>query len=132
MPIHVVAAVVAHQDRVMVCRRRADRSEGGLWEFPGGKVEPGEDPAAALRRELAEELSITVDVGARLSFDETERPSGVIALDVYRAVLTSQPPRVSTDHDEIRWVTLAELGRFNFAPADRPAVRELTSTRPPR
>lgn len=118
--IDVVAAVIECDGRFLACRRRPDRASGGLWEFPGGKVEPGETLALALRRELLEELGITIKVGETLMVNEFA-PAG-IRLTCLHAEVIDQGPLASSDHDAIEWVPRQELPGRAWAPADLPAV----------
>jgi 8-oxo-dGTP diphosphatase len=99
-------------------------TQPGLWEFPGGKVEPGETPADALRREMAEELGCTVDVGAHVATCEHENGSGIVILETYRCTLVTGEPRAS-EHDEIRWLAPEQLADLPWSPADLPTVRRL-------
>lgn len=123
-PIAVVGAIIVCDGLVFAARRSPERSAGGLWEFPGGKVEPGEDPPAALRRELAEELGIDVHVGELAARYTTPVGSALIDLACYWAELRSDAPVASTDHDHMDWFTPAELPDLGWSPADVPIVRD--------
>lgn len=116
----VVAAVVTRGDEVLAARRRGPAQVAGRWEFPGGKVEPGEDPAAALRREIAEELGWDVDVLGRVG-PEVDVP-GIGVLRAYRAAPGPGDPGIGPDHDLLRWVAPAELTTLEWLPADLPIV----------
>jgi len=124
-PLHVVAGVVSDGPHVLACRRRADRDAGGRWEFPGGKVEPGESAAEALRRELREELSIDVEVLGPLTTDDTRVGKRIIRLTCLRVRLTGPRPERSTDHDRLAWLSPGELSGLEWAEPDLPAVRLL-------
>ena len=128
-PLLVVAAVLRDGGRVLACRRAPGRDAAGQWEFPGGKVEPGEELGAALAREVREELGVGIHVGALLDRSVTVRADGrAIDLACYDCTLDGPAPVSSTDHDALRWLTPAELGGLDWAEADRPAVRLLTGT----
>ena len=125
-PLLVVAAVVRDGGRVLACRRAQGKDAAGQWEFPGGKVEAGEEPAAALARELREELAVGVHVGALLDRSVTVRADGrAIDLACYDCALEGAAPVSSTDHDALRWLPPERLGELDWAEADRPAVRLL-------
>ncbi len=120
--VSVVGAAVVANGRVLASRRTEPPRLAGLWEFPGGKVEPGEDDVTALRRELREELAVEVEVGRRVGPD---LPIGTTAvLRVYLAVLTEGEPAL-VDHDEHRWLGPDELDAVPWIPVDLPVVAEL-------
>ena len=130
--LEVVAAVMIRDARALACRRAPHKPGAGTWEFPGGKVEAGERHEAALVREIREELGIDVAVGALV--DRSEVPVGdrVIDLACYRVAPLGPLPTASTDHDELRWVPLADLGDLGWSAPDLPAVRSLVlATRHP-
>jgi 8-oxo-dGTP diphosphatase len=130
--IRVVAAVIRRGDEILACRRRPDISSAGLWEFPGGKVEPGETPEAALAREIREELGIDIRVGALIDRSTTALDSGrLIDLACYDA-RAETPPEQSVDHDELRWLLPRDLGSLTWAAPDLPTVAILsTPPQPP-
>jgi 8-oxo-dGTP diphosphatase len=120
--LHVVAALIQEGHRVLLDRRHQG-SLAGHWEFPGGKVEPGETGKQALRRELWEELGVEASIG-----DEVARSTDVsrdveITLVLYEASLHGQPQAV--DVEVIRWFTLDELDALPMPPADRPLVEAI-------
>lgn len=117
----VVAAVIEHDGRLLACRRRPGKAAAGRWEFPGGKIEPGETPEAALVREIREELDVGIRVTGHLTTDDT----GGIRLVCLRARLTGARPTSSTDHDALEWVAPDALAEYEWADADWPAVRML-------
>ncbi|WP_420364277.1 (deoxy)nucleoside triphosphate pyrophosphohydrolase [Curtobacterium sp. L3-7] len=129
--IEVVAAVLTRDDgSVFVCRRSPGRASAGFWEFPGGKVERGEEPRDALARELREELDIESQIGALITRDTTAVGSAQIDLACYRVAFDSEGPKRSTDHDELRWMTPSELHLLRWAPPDLPAARIVSAGQP--
>ena len=121
-PLIVVAAVIRDGDRILACRRGPGKDAAGRWEFPGGKVEPGETPEAALARELGEELGVDARIGRLVDRTVTVAGGRAIDLACYAATLTGGRPAGSTDHDELRWVRPEELRTLDWADADLPAV----------
>lgn len=124
--VRVVAAVVLRDGLVMAARRGPGVRMAGKWEFPGGKVEVGEDDRTALARELMEELSLSVAVGACMGENVHTEERGPFCLVAYRAEILSGEP-VLTDHDAVRWLRPGELGTLDWAPADLPFVEALSS-----
>ncbi|HYM85645.1 MAG TPA: Nudix family hydrolase [Pseudoxanthomonas sp.] len=123
--IHVVAAVITDaRGRILLARRTDGRDLAGLWEFPGGKREPGESPEAALVRELQEELGITVQVGAPLINVPQQYPDKRLTLDV-RHVTTWQGTPRGIEGQALAWVAPEKLTRYPMPPADRPVVAAL-------
>ncbi len=119
VPIRVVAAVARRGDRLLVCQRPAHKRHGGLWEFPGGKVEPGEDDAAALRRELHEELGVAVTAVGPEAF--AHHDAGSPFLIAFIPVEIEGEPACH-EHQALAWATLAELAAMALAPTDRAYV----------
>lgn len=120
--VRVVGAVIVREDAVFAARRNPERSAGGLWEFPGGKVEPGETPEQALARELEEELSVTVAVGPLVDRSLSTVGEKRIELACYLATLIGAEASASTDHDAMQWIPLTELDRWDWAPGDVPIL----------
>lgn len=125
-PIRVVGAVFVDGDRVLACRKAPGKSLAGLWEFPGGKIEPGESPEEALARELSEELSLTAVVGDKVATTVHTYDFATIELTTFLCTIQSGE-LVLTDHDATRWVTAAEAQTLDWAPADIPAVALISS-----
>jgi 8-oxo-dGTP diphosphatase len=124
--VDVVGAVIRNDAGEVLCALRApNMSMAGLWEFPGGKIEPHEAPAESLRREIREELGCEISVGDLVADVTHEYPTVIVHLMTYAAAVTQGQP-VAREHAELRWVTLADLGRLNWAPADIPTVKRLT------
>jgi 8-oxo-dGTP diphosphatase len=119
-----VAAVIVRDGRVLVSRRPAGTALGGLWEFPGGKIEAGETDRAALARELREELGIDVRPGPLWGILRHRYPEREVVLRFRFAEIASGEPR-PLEVDEVRWVAAADLPELAFPPADRPLVADL-------
>jgi 8-oxo-dGTP diphosphatase len=117
----VVGAALLRDGRVLASRRTAPPPLAGLWEFPGGKVEPGESDVQALVRELREELGVDAVIGARLGGDVDV--GDALLLRVYLATAVGEPLLV--DHDAHRWLSLAELDDVPWIPVDAPVVEAL-------
>ena len=123
--IRVVGAIVVRNGTVFAARRNAERSAGGLWEFPGGKVEAGESPEAALRRELQEELNVDVSVGSFIDRSISDIGDSRIELSCYAARFEGEDPVASSDHDAMQWVPLEDLSSLEWAPGDVPLIEAL-------
>jgi 8-oxo-dGTP diphosphatase len=119
--VRVVAGVIEVEGRVLVARRGPGQDGAGRWEFPGGKVEPGEADAAALARELREELRIGVEVAQRLAEVRHPHRGGLIHL-VFYAVTCRVGHPVAVEHAELGWAWPAELDALLWMPADVPAL----------
>jgi 8-oxo-dGTP diphosphatase len=113
----VAAALTIEQEKLLITQRKKDSSHGFLWEFPGGKVEEGEDPRGALRRELKEELDVEAEVGRLFDAVFYSYPEHPILLLVYRCRVEKGFLRLIGCHD-LRWVTLKELESLAMPPAD--------------
>ncbi|HEY7778588.1 MAG TPA: (deoxy)nucleoside triphosphate pyrophosphohydrolase [Ktedonobacterales bacterium] len=123
-PILVTAGILERDGSVLIARRRRGVRRGLLWELPGGKVDAGETPEAALARELYEELGVTVAVGERVGTSLYRYPDQTVELLAYRVALQAGEP-TAFEHEELRWVRPRELRNFEFAPADLPIVGDL-------
>jgi 8-oxo-dGTP diphosphatase len=118
-PHRVIAAVISRDDLFLICRRPLSKRFGGLWEFPGGKCEPGESDSDAIRRELSEELGVeATSVGAE-DFAITD-PDGDFLL-IFRHVWIKGDP-VCREHSDLRWVTLREMLHLPLIDGDRKYV----------
>ena len=120
----VVAALIRDTDRVLICQRPAHKARGMLWEFVGGKVEPGESREEALIRECREELAITISVGDIFTEVTHTYPDLTIHLTAFNAEITAGVPR-KLEHNDLRWITADELDRYAFCPADQSIVEKL-------
>ncbi len=125
--INVVGAVFTRNGKVLAAKRGPYKALPGLWEFPGGKIEPGESAEQALRRELAEELRVDVEVGEYLTTTVHEYDFGTVSLSTYFVDLPAAEPQL-TEHVELRWLDKHELFDVEWAPADIPAVELLAHT----
>lgn len=121
--LHVVAAYIEHEGRVLLDRRSAGTHLEGLWEFPGGKREAGETDIEALARELREELGAEAEIGTEIGRIEHAYDSFDLTLVLYRASLRSEPRAVAVA--EIAWFPWAELETLAMPPADRPLLAEI-------
>lgn len=116
-PVDVVAALIWEKDRFLICQRPAHKTRGLLWEFVGGKAEPGETPAQALTRECAEELAIQVDVGSRFFQEFHDYPDMLIRLTLFHCTIASGVPQL-LEHKALRWIRPEEIPSYEFCPAD--------------
>ena len=124
----VVAAVVERADQTLVTQRLAGTHLGGHWEFPGGKLEDGENHLQCLEREMREELDVEVEVGNELHTTSFDYPERTVELHFYRCAVIGEPKPVLGQ--QIRWVSRAELTSLRFPPADLELIRLLAKRRP--
>jgi mutator protein MutT len=122
--IQVTAAVIEKEGRVLIARRGGDGPFADLWEFPGGKVEPGETNEQGLARELSEELGIRAQVGVFLCASRHDYGHLAVELLAYR-VFSYQGEIRLNEHTEIRWVWPRDLSRYEFPEADLPIIRKI-------
>jgi 8-oxo-dGTP diphosphatase len=123
--ILVAAAVIKKDKQVLISRRAEGKHLAGYWEFPGGKIEPGETPEACLKREVFEELSIHIEINSFLAENLHEYSEKRILLKGYLCTYISGDMRL-VDHDRAEWVNIDELSNFKIAPADIPFITILT------
>jgi len=125
--IKVTAAILFHKHKILIARRRPTDSEGGKWEFPGGKIEGDETPRQCLIREMREELGITVAVSDFFGESTYRYEYGTISLLAYRTSWIDGDLALNA-HADYRWVDPAQLDDFDFAEADIPFVKKLQQT----
>ena len=120
----VVAALIWDGDKLMICQRPAHKARGLLWEFVGGKVEPGETKEQALIRECQEELAVTLEVGEVFMDVVHEYPDLTVHLTLFHARIAEGVPQ-KLEHNDIRWITVGEIDEYAFCPADEEILRRL-------
>jgi 8-oxo-dGTP diphosphatase len=126
--VQVVAGIIERQGRLLICRRKREQSHPLQWEFPGGKVEPGETPEQALARELEEELGILGAVGREITrYQHTYPGRDTILLIFFRVTQFGGEPRNVIFH-EMRWEPRAKLAEFDFVEGDTHFIRTLASS----
>ena len=123
----VVAALIWDGGRFMICQRPAHKARGLLWEFVGGKVEPGETKEAALVRECREELDIELSVGDVFMEVLHEYPDITVQLSLFHATIAAGEPQ-KLEHEDIRWITPAEISQYDFCPADVEILERIVKT----
>jgi len=124
--VRVVCGIILREDKILLCRRKAEKSLGGYWEFPGGKIEAEESESDALARELREELSMEIEVKSKFKTIQYQYEKMQIELIAYTCKFI-QADFILMDHDSIEWVKKTELLNFNLAPADIPIARALVT-----
>lgn len=120
----VVAALIWRGDRFLICQRPAHKARGLLWEFVGGKVEPGETPQAALIRECREELDVALTVGEVYCRVVHQYPDLTVALTLFSARIADGEPK-KLEHQDLKWITVEEIGDYAFCPADTDILKDL-------
>lgn len=124
----VVAALIWDGDRFMACQRPPHKARGLLWEFVGGKVEPGETKKEALIRECREELAVELSVGEVFMDVVHEYPDLTVHLTLFNASIASGEPE-KLEHYDIRWLTVDEIDDYAFCPADDEILKRLKEVR---
>ncbi|MCQ2443444.1 MAG: (deoxy)nucleoside triphosphate pyrophosphohydrolase [Oscillospiraceae bacterium] len=120
----VVAALIWNGNRFMACQRPAHKARGLLWEFVGGKVEPGETKQQALIRECREELDVTIAVDDVFMEVTHEYPDLTVHLTLFHASIAEGTPKL-LEHNDIKWITTAEIDQLAFCPADQEILERL-------
>ena len=120
----VVAALIWDNRKFMICQRPANKARPLLWEFVGGKVEPGETKEQALVRECQEELAITLSVDNVFMDVVHEYPDITIRLTLFNATIAEGVPQ-KLEHNDIQWITPAEIPNYNFCPADEEILKKI-------
>lgn len=120
--IFVCAGVINYQGKILIAQRRRDKSLGGLWEFPGGKIESGETHEQTLNREIHEEFDIDIQVGKFLTEITHEYPTFILTMYVYQATWNGLGVIHICDHEEYRFVELNDISQFKMPAADIPVL----------
>ena len=120
----VVAALIWEGDRFLICQRPAHKARGLLWEFVGGKVEPGETKEQALVRECQEELAVTLSVGEVFMDVDHIYPDLHVHLTLFHAAIRAGVPQM-LEHNDIRWITAEEIPQYAFCPTDEVILQKL-------
>lgn len=127
MITEVVAALIFDGDKILICQRPAHKARGLLWEFVGGKVEPGETKPQALVRECHEELDVTVNVGDVFMEISHVYPDIEVRLTLFKAKISQGTPK-RLEHNDIKWVSAGELSLYEFCPADKEIIARIEET----
>ena len=122
--VEVVAALIWDEEKFMICQRPAHKARGMLWEFVGGKVEPGETKEQALIRECSEELAVTISVKNKFMEVLHQYPDITIRLTLFHATIAEGIPQ-KLEHHDIRWITPAEIPDYDFCPADEEILEKI-------
>ena len=123
--VEVVAALIWDDDKFMICQRPVHKARALLWEFVGGKVEPDETKKQALIRECQEELAVTLSVGDMFMDVIHEYPDITVHLTLFNATIAEGVPQ-KLEHNDIKWITPAEIPNYNFCPADKEILKKIS------
>jgi 8-oxo-dGTP diphosphatase len=125
--VDVVGAVILNESNQILCALRSQKmSLPGLWEFPGGKIEPNETPEQSLIREIQEELNCTIKVGELVADATHEYPTVIVHLMTYLAKIIDGVP-LASEHEQLVWLPVDQLNTLGWAPADLPTLAALTT-----
>ena len=122
--VEVVAALIWDNDKFMICQLPSNKARALLWEFVGGKVEPGETKEQALIRECREELAVVISVGDVFMEVLHEYPDITIRLTLFNATIAEGAPQ-KLEHNDIKWITPAEIPNYDFCPADDEILKKI-------
>ena len=122
--VEVVAALIWDKDKFMICQRPANKARALLWEFVGGKVEPGETKEQALIREWMEERAVTLSVGDVFMDVVHEYPDIIVHLTLFNATIAEGIPQ-KLEHNDIKWIKVSEIDNYDFCPADEEILEKL-------
>ena len=122
--IHVVGAVITEGGKILCAQRGATKTLAYKWEFPGGKIEQGETPEAALIRELQEEMECEISVGEKIDYTVYEYDFGIVHLTTYYCKVTAGELK-NIEHEAIKWMSPQDLNTLDWAPADIPAISKI-------
>jgi 8-oxo-dGTP diphosphatase len=125
MMTEVVAALIWDKDKFLICQRPAHKARGLLWEFVGGKVEPGETKEQALIRECREEIAVALSVGDVFMNVVHEYPDLTVHLTLFNATIADGVPHM-LEHNDIQWITPSDIPNYAFCPADVEILKEIT------
>lgn len=123
--IHVVGAIIIDNDKILCAQRGPGKVLSLKWEFPGGKIEDGESPQEALKREISEEMNCKIEIGEQVDHTVYEYDFGIVHLTTFSCKLVEGKPEL-TEHVAIKWLASHELSSLDWAPADIPAVEKLS------
>lgn len=124
--VEVVAALIWDNDKFMICQRPEHKARGLLWEFVGGKVEPGETKEQALIRECQEELDVTLSVGDVFTDVVHEYPDITVHLTLFNATIAEGIPQ-KLEHNDIQWIKASQIPQYDFCPADRVILMQIST-----
>lgn len=122
--LEVTAAVIFHDKKILICQRPANKNQGLLWEFPGGKMEPGETHEQCIIRECKEELSVILNVKSKLTDILFAYPDCTVHLHFYLCSIAAGAPK-KKEHNDMAWITPEEIFQYEFCPADRSILPQI-------